>query len=462
VNRHTVLSDPSFPVLKDFVLNHTGLAYYADKDEDLAMRIGRRLDALRVANCQLYLARLMDRGAGPAEMECLIGELTIGETYFFRQVEHFDLLKSTVIPALLRQNAAIRRLRVWSAGCATGEEPYSVAILLQREFGGELLGWDVTILATDINREFLERAKEGQYGEWSFRATPRQVWADCFIRQGKTWLLKPQYKKRVEFRKVNLAENNEIFRESEVFDLIFCRNVMIYFSRHLIARTIGRFWDALRPGGWLIVGHAEFDPEAYTRFTRVQLDGAGAYQRPQPGRAPEPSRPAASAFPSDPAWIAPSPAGGPAPSLRATRPARSSPLVPSLERVRELADRGALHAAAALGKQLTAMEPFSAAAHFTLGLILESALSCREAKEALRRAIYLDRNFALAHYHFATCLQTVGENAKARKSFLNTIQLLDELPPEQRLEHTDGLTVADLREMAKLHIEMLEVRGRAN
>lgn len=462
MNRYMVLSDPSFPVLKDFVLNHTGLAYYADKDEDLAMRVGRRLDALRMNNCQQYLALLMDRSAGAGEMECLIGDLTIGETYFFRQVEHFDLLKSTVIPTLLKQNAAIRCLRVWSAGCATGEEPYSIAILLQQEFGGELLGWDVTILATDINREFLERAKEGRYGEWSFRATPRHIWAECFIRQGKTWLLKSEYKKRVVFRKLNLAEENQILQDSGGFDLVFCRNVMIYFSRNLIARTVGRFRDMLRPGGWLIVGHAEFDPMAFAGFIRVQLNNASAYQRPQTGRAPESGLPAVSEFPSDFEWMPAPEAGRPAQTLHAGPAAKSSPSAPSLERVRELADRGALHAAAALGKQLTTLEPLSAAAHFTLGLILESTLSCREAKEALRRAIYLDRNFALAHYHFATCLQTVGENAKARKSFLNAIQLLDELPPEKRLEHTDGLTVADLREMAKLHIEMLEERGRAN
>lgn len=452
------LLDPAFPVLKAFIVGHTGLAYYVDKDEDLAARIDRRLDATGAHDCRRYLSLLSSAGA---EMECLIGELTIGETYFFRQVEHFDLLRELVLPLLLRHNAPTRRLRIWSAGCATGEEPYSIAILLEREFQDRLRDWDVTVLATDINHEFLDRARAARYSEWSFRATPHHIRAACFTRHGKIWQLNPEYRKRVVFQHLNLADNNQVFLDEEAFDLIFCRNVMIYFSRELIAQTIGRFWNVLRPGGWFFAGHAEFDADAFARFARVQLNDASVYQRPPAVTLPpEPLR--LPAVVSGPERIPPvrkpaSPYQPPAPPVNGRLHTG-----PSLEQVRELADRGAWHAAADLGRQLTAREPLSAAAHFTLGLILESTLSGPEASEALRRAIYLDRGFVLAHYHLATCLQTEGDHARARKSFQNALQLMDELAPGQRLEHADGLTVADLRDMARLHMEMLDERGKAN
>jgi chemotaxis protein methyltransferase CheR len=456
MNRYAILSDPAFPALKEFVLGHTGLAYYRDKDEDLAVRLCRRLEALHLHDCDRYLRLL---GAGPAgahEMECLIGELTIGETYFFRQVEHFDLLKSIVLPDLIRRNAEQRRLRIWSAGCATGEEPYSIAILLDREFRAALAGWDVSILATDINHEFLERALTARYGEWSFRATPREVRAECFVRQGKFWLLRPEYKRRVRFERLNLAEENDVFRAGAAFDLIFCRNVMIYFSRELIGRTIGHFREVLRPGGWLIVGHAEFDALSFARFTRVQWNDASVYQNLEPAPASAPPAPAPR---PTPVAQKRAPAPLPAPPIPPQQPAARP--VPTVEQVRDLADRGSWHAATALGRQLAAREPLNAAAHFTLGLILESTQSCAEAKEALRRAIYLDRSFALAHFHLATCLQANGEAAQARKSFWNAIRLLDERSPDERLEHADGLTAADLKEMARLHLDLLEDRAKA-
>ena len=115
-----ILCDPDYSTLKAYVLNHTGLTYYADKDEDLATRLLRRIGAVTVPNCAAYLALLKRPVPATHEMDALVGELTIGETYFFRQREHFNLLRSTIIPDLLRRNREVRRLRIWSAGCATG------------------------------------------------------------------------------------------------------------------------------------------------------------------------------------------------------------------------------------------------------------------------------------------------------------------------------------------------------
>jgi chemotaxis protein methyltransferase CheR len=473
MNLQTVLTDVYFPELKAYILDHTGLSYYSDKNEDLAARISGRIEYLHVGGCRQYLNLLRSRTAGEQEMECLIGELTIGETYFFRQVEHFDLLRTTIIPALLEQNIESRRIRILSVGCATGEEPYSIAIQLERYFADRLYGWDATVLASDINPEFLARAKSARYTEWSFRTTPPEIRAEYFTREGAAWSVKPEYRKRVTFQRFNLAATDPTFMPRDTFDVIFCRNVMIYFSKELIARTAARFWDALRPGGWLIVGHAEFNPVAFGKFTRVSVGDASVYRKPHPdcalaaGEAPQNA-----AFWDPASWLerhaperkprrAPMPAAIPI-ATTAPPPAASGEPSPKLRELRDLADRGSWQAATALGHKLTESEPLNAVAHFTFGLILESASALDEAESALRRAIYLNRSFVLAHYHLATCLQLRGKEAQARKSFENVLHLLEPLPPGQRMEHGDGLTVADLREMAKIHLNLLETRERAN
>lgn len=462
MNLAAVLADPRFPDLKRYVLTRTGLAYYADNNEDLAARLARRMSALQVSDAQSYLQTLESGMAGAHEMECLVGELTIGETYFFRQAEHFDLLRGTIVPDLLQQNAASRRIRIWSAGCATGEEPYSIAILLEREFGAQLAGWDVSILASDINRGFLARAKEACYTEWAFRATPHEIREQCFDRQGKAWLLRPEYRKRVTFQRINLASAQAMLALSGMFDLILCRNVMIYFGGNLIEGTVTLFWEALAAGGWLIVGHAEFHPTIFSKFARVSAGDASALRKLAPGMTPpEP----------EPWWPSPPPLAEHEPILRSPskqppQPAAPAAVMPAppattLQEVRDLADRGSWRTAAALGRQLTHSDPLNAPAHFTLGLILESIASPFEAEQALRRAIYLDRDFALAHYHLATCLQSAGKPEPARKSFQNVIQLLANRAAEERVEHGDGINVADLSEMAKLHLELLEARENA-
>ena len=457
-----ILSDVHFEDLKRYVLSKTGLSNYEDKNEDLAARLARRMGSLQAPDCVRYL-QMLERGvAGGHEMECLVGELTIGETYFFRQVEHFDMLRSTIIPSLLEKNASERRLRIWSAGCATGEEPYSIAILLEREFGSRLMGWDVSVLASDINNEFLTRAREGRYTEWAFRATPHDVRHQCFTRRGNAWILKPEYRRRVLFRRLNLASDQTMLGLTGMFDLIICRNVMIYFGNDLIHRTVARFWDSLTPAGWLIVGHAEFNSDLFTQFTRVSVGDASVYQRPVPGipaAEPEPLVYSPSLEPR------PAHSNGVRAKKKAPPPAapRGTPIEKpaiTLQQVRDLADRGSWQAAANLGRQLTGSQPLSAPAHFTLGLILESMASPAEAERVLRRAIYLDRNFALAHYHLANCLQSEGKEAQARKSFQNVIQLLTTRAGSERVEHGDGMTVADLKEMAALHLKILEGHER--
>ncbi|TAN62370.1 MAG: protein-glutamate O-methyltransferase CheR, partial [Magnetospirillum sp.] len=200
------------------------MAFYRDKSEDLAQILVSRMIELAVEGCDGYLARLTSCAD---EMDALVAELTIGETYFFRHKEQFDALRDVILPDVIERNRPLRRLRIWSAGCATGPEPYSIAIMLEREFGARIADWHVTVLGTDINQKFLSRAREGRYDQWAFRAMPDDIRAACFTRYGNQWQINPQYKRFVKFQYHNLIKSPfpSIVDNIAGFDLIICRNV---------------------------------------------------------------------------------------------------------------------------------------------------------------------------------------------------------------------------------------------
>jgi chemotaxis protein methyltransferase CheR len=451
-----LLADPAFERLRNWVVEHTGLGYYSDKDNDFASRILRRLAARGATDGGEYLALLQDPAAGPAEMDALVGELTIGETYFFRQRDHFAALGQVILPDLLERNRETRRLRIWSAGCATGAEPYSVAMLLRREFSERLADWDVSILGTDINREFLARAREGRFGRWALRETPEEVKAACFVREGKEWLLGPEYRGLVTFQQHNLMSEQLPLTGTAIFDLILCRNVMIYFGAETMRATVARLFDCLAAGGWLLVGHAEPNAEQFRAFRTVLFkSGVTLYQKPASGKTVS-----VQGAPAPPAAEPPEPAQPPAPwranARTVAKTTRPRPAEPSVARARQMADRGEWDAAAAQCRKLIEADRLNAAAHFTLGLILEHAGSKEEAERSLRRSIYLDRGFLLAHYHLAVLLQRSGASADARRTFARVLELAAKQPPEKPLEGGDGITAGELAESARLHLSLLE------
>lgn len=443
-----ILADPEYLALKNHILGHTGLDYYLDKDEDLASRIARRLAAGRIESVRAYLSRLDDPRHGGAEWDALVGELTIGETYFFRQREHFHFLRDRIFPDLFERNQSTRTIRIWSAGCATGAEPYSISMVLKLDLADRAAGWNISIVGTDINVDFLARARAARYDTWSFRETPEEIKRRCFRRDGRQWVLRPEFRQGVSFEYHNLASGHASPGGLR-YDIIVCRNVTIYFGRDMIRRVVGNFHDALPEGGWLLVGHAEPNAEVFSRFTALCEGGTTAYRKLPPSAiVPEIAAP----LPLPAVARRPSPVRRPAP------PPPPSPAVcrPALavHDARAMADRGEWNPAAALCRRLIAQNSLDAAAHFTLGLILEHTGAAAEAERSLRRAIYLNRGFALAHYHLGITLQQ-GSPAQARRSFENVLRLLHGHPAEEVVEHGDGITVAELGDLAKMHLEVL-------
>jgi chemotaxis protein methyltransferase CheR len=452
-NVASILADPSYPQLKVYVLDHTGLHYYADKDADFAARVLRRMTARGAAGCASYLALVAKDTGAQAEIEALIGELTIGETYFFRQREHFELLRQRIIPEIFTRNTFSRRIRIWSAGCATGAEPYSLAILLQLDFGAEAAGWDVSILGTDINVDFLEQARNGVFGAWALRNVPENIKNACFEAEGARLRLRPRYRQNVSFAYNNLASPLPFPGSTgDPFDLILCRNVMIYFSREIMKDVAERLQGSLAEGGWLLVGHAEAAADIFGEFRVEDYAAGGAYRRIDP-RIP------AFAAPPGPRIEPPMPS----PSSKFIAPVDrelSKPVlsvVSSVEGARTLADCGDFERAEEICRAVLEADPLCAPAYFTMGLVFEHTRSIRESESAFRRAIYLDRKFAMAHYHLGTTLLAAGDTDSARKSFENVIDLVRGHPPDEAVPLGDGMTAGELGELAKMH---LGVAGR--
>lgn len=451
MNAAAILADPGYLELKERVIGHTGLAYYESKDQDLAGRILRRFTARGAKDCESYLKLLKSGTAGQQEMDALIAELTIGETYFFRQAEQFEALREMVLPDLIERRRASRCLRIWSAGCATGAEPYSVALVLARDLGHVLDGWDVGILGTDINRHFLTRAREARFDEWAFREGPEDLKTRHFLPEGKQWILRPEHKRGVSFQYHNLVADPPLVRGTPPFDLILCRNVMIYFNAAVVRAIVGSLYDCLAEGGWLLVGHAEPGADVFRAFRHTA--SPGVYQKIAGSREPVEAAPVC--LPAPPVVrSAPPPPAAQKPPATMKKPAAVTGL--TVAEVRALADRGEFQAAQAGCRKLLETDGINPAVHFTLALILDHTGSSLEAERSLRRAIYLDRGFVLAHYHLGLAMQKNKDRAPARRAFENVLELLKGKPDQEALADGDGITAGELKEMARMHLELLD------
>ncbi|MBX6324217.1 MAG: protein-glutamate O-methyltransferase CheR, partial [Rhodospirillaceae bacterium] len=283
VGASAITALPDFPRLKARVIGASGLEYYADKDAALAERAEHRRAALGCSASE-YVRRLLDP-RDDRELAALIDEITVGETYFFRYPSQFDALRQAVIPACVARRAGERRLRLWSAGCASGAEPYSLAILLRLDLAGLLAGWEVSILATDINRRALDQARVGVFSKWELRTVGAELRRRCFVPAGTQWRIRPEFRAGLRFERQNLAAEIEAFalRHAGDFDVILCRNVMIYFGAEVMRRVIRGLAECLAPGGWLLVGHAEPFFEIANILAPVAVAGATLYRKPESG-----------------------------------------------------------------------------------------------------------------------------------------------------------------------------------
>lgn len=264
------------------VIEIFGIYFQPNQFDDLERRVVSAAKELNInTSIENIYKWLSESKLTRPELNALSTHLTINETYFFRESPAIDLFIQKIIPDIINERRGINeKIRIWSAGCSSGEEPYSLAMIL-KEYFPELSTWDITILATDISPIVIQKAILGEYTKWSFRESKQSITEKYFVESKKSWKISPEIKKMVTFSYLNLSKNiypSEV-TNTENMDVIFCRNVMMYFTPKIIHEVSNRLYNSLKENGWLITSQVELNDDYFSAFNRTQYNSGIFYHK---------------------------------------------------------------------------------------------------------------------------------------------------------------------------------------
>jgi len=474
--------------LSEYLTAKIGLHFSNRNRNELHQKMAAAMTDFGFEEVGKFIEWLLSLSPTQKQIEILASHLTVGETYFFREKRAFEILEHSILPGLIdARRRTGKRLRFWSAGCSTGEEPYSIAILLDKLIP-DLKDWNITILATDINTEALRKADEGIYSDWSFRDTPPSFKDKYFERvNGNRYLLRPDIRKMVTFSYLNLSEDvyPALQTNTNGMDVIFCRNVLMYFAPEHVKRAAERFYRSLVDKGWLIVSPVETSHIHYAQYATVRLQEATFYKKDT--RKIKPERLIAKYIEKE---IIPyplkkvkhrkseKPSHG-APYSASIKPKQSvltpleeasilyrkgfyreaeerlSALISNGSSSQEmlvlftkiLANQGKLEDAFHWCEKAVSADKCNPHLHYLLAVILAEQKKGEAAKASLKKALYLDPDFVLAHFALANLSLRRGKIAEARKHFGNTTEILSKYKPDEIFPESEGITAGRLSEM---------------
>jgi chemotaxis protein methyltransferase CheR len=434
---------PLLEELSTFVASQLGLHFPQERWEDLSHSMTTAAREQGSGTADAYARGLLSRPLSRTEMETLAAHLTVGETYFFREKPSFDLLEQSVLPELIRtRRQGDKILRIWSAGCCTGEEPYSIGMLLDRLIP-DAADWSITILATDINVRSLEAATAGVFGEWSFRGIPAGIRERYFspLRGGKM-AISPRIRRMVTFAVLNLAEDTypSLVNNTSAIDVVLCRNVLMYFTPDTVARAVDGFHRALVPNGWLLVAPSEASQVYFRHFTVVGLPEVIFYRKPAEPPAQLVDMPDFQAAPEEP-------------HHRAELPRQEAVEVPNAptadspaDLARRLANQGKLAEARDVCCRAISQDPLNPSYRFLRAMVEQEQGMLDDAMKSLEQALYLDQDFVMAHFALASLGKRLGRHAVSRRHFRSALDLLEGLEPEEPLPDSEGMAAGRLAE----------------
>jgi chemotaxis protein methyltransferase CheR len=472
------------PRLRDLLAEFTGLRFPPERWTSIERAVELIGKQQGFSDARSWLEWFVTSPPTLQHLEPLVSQLTIGETYFFRDKPLFNALRATILPELIaRRRGAGRQLRLWSAGCSTGEEPYSVAILLKRLLP-DWRAWQITLLATDINPQSLAKARLGRYDNWSFRnGLPNPHDAD-FERVGsKSFAVAAPIKTLVRFEQLNLAQDTYT-ADCRSMDIIFCRNVLMYLEPACARAVIDKLCRCLVDGGWLILSAVEAALVEVPQLTSVRFDDLHLFQKQsiesmqnqsaERFAAPKIALASAASVSElnpvttfDPAVIFASTltfeknatsekaaqiATTTALDAPATRAATSPPaestadILGLIALARANADSGRLAQAADYCRAAIEADKLDPNWTELLASILLEQGDMAAAEAALKRTLYLDQNRALTHVALGNLLlREAYRRAEAQRHFRTALEILKDAAEQQILPETDGMTVAQLR-----------------
>lgn len=272
------MNQSQFNALSKIIYDRSGIHFPDAKKYILESRLSHRLGELELDNFDQYIALLSMGPYQQDEFQEMFNRITINETSFFRNDAQLDVFEKRVLPELLEARARTKRLRIWSAACSTGDEPFTLAILIHRTLGVRLADWKVEILGTDISERALNVAAEGKYTSYSIRTTPKLVMDRYFTSDGRNYQLKPEIRQMVNFEKHNLKDRLAAKRHG-TWDVIFCRNVLIYFDDAMKKQVVQMFSEQLADDGTLFIGHSERIKDISDRFEQMPIPQGFCYTK---------------------------------------------------------------------------------------------------------------------------------------------------------------------------------------
>jgi len=491
------LSPDDYLKFHDYLIDHCGLHFERRNIKMLERGLESRMAALKIGSFSDYFAYLTQNRERRQELQKLLQFLTVGETFFFRYHAHYAALMKTVLPEIIGK-ADGKSIRLWSAGCSTGEEPYSMAMAVM-ETVPDWRSRDIRILATDINNRSLMQAREGVYNTWKIRVTEKKYLEKYFRRIGESYVVRDEVKSLVEFAHLNLQTIHEPPHPlmSDGFDTIFCRNVMIYFTTATTRKVVEGFSGLLRQGGYLFLGHSETLSYISTRFERQIHDG-GVYYRRKGQQSPlvetiMPLAPVATTPPAPPAK----------PSVTPPTPKAAAKTAPPLPRpepeasLQELYDRGINsveaenfteaeqlflmvqelspeHTGAMLGLALISancgrfrdaldgcnralqLNDLLPEAYFLRGLIYEMLDQEQDSFQEYRTAILLRMEFIMPHYQLGKLYYRTGRQKDGARELKNSLKLLERVRGESIIPFSGGLSREVFLEQLRKEIQRVE------
>ena len=273
------ISDNDFELIRDFIYNVCGMYFHTSKKYFLENRLMRRMEAIGVKTCQDY-TRLLKTPQGSGELKYLLDEITTNETYFFRNIAQLAAFENILLPEIvaIKNKMEFRKLRIWSAASSSGEEAYTMAMILLEKRSTLLKDWIIEIVGTDINETVLAQAREGIYNAYSVRNVP-DAYRRKYIREDNgRFILSPEVKKGVTFNKLNLYEDSKmVFMKS--FDFIFSANVLIYFDAASKSKVVQHFYNNLQPYGYFFVGQSESLHGVNDKFKTFHFPSGFCYKK---------------------------------------------------------------------------------------------------------------------------------------------------------------------------------------
>lgn len=463
------LTDIELSMVCEVIASHMGLHFPIERRAMLSRNLALAAREFGYNNMNGFIQWLLSATLNKGQIEILASYLTISETYFWREPRVFAAFSQNILTELVASKKERgKSITIWCAGCSTGEEAFSIAIALHRTIP-EIKDWKITILATDINTKALSKARKGVYSSWSFRNSPSWLKNSYFKSiNNKEYKIIPEIKKMVTFSSFNLTHENFLSSvcKNHKMDIIFCRNVLMYFTSEWAAKVSQNLFHSLSEEGWLVVSSCELSSNLFPQLTPVNFPGAVLYCKTkkesthsfnvQSNEIPEPYK-----QPFQPLFSEAIVKEDFQPLQPFNPPQQPQSIVKTPEEtsadkifaIRLLANQGHLEEALSICNEAIASYKLTPGLYFLRASILQELDKSNEAIKSLKQAIYIDPDYIMGHFTLGNLFIRQGNVRNAKQYFNNALELLSTCSNDDIPEESEGLSVKYLREIILANIQ---------